>query len=118
MFALAPHAKARGRTYDAAIGRASQAARSIQLYGACGYIHSAVVIAVVLVDMVQVPGHHIVGVIAVRHGLVATAGTVSMPGCVTCTLVTAGTSVGILRTHCNHVFGHRATLLVMQVSVV
>jgi hypothetical protein len=118
MFALAPHAKARGRTYDAAIGRASQAARSIQLYGACGYIHSAVVIAVVLVDMVQVPGHHIVGVIAVRHGLVATAGAVSMPGCVTCTLVTAGTSVGILRTHCNHVFGHRAALLVMQVSVV
>jgi hypothetical protein len=118
MFALAPHAKARGRTYDAAIGRASQAARSIQLYGACGYIHSAVVIAVVLVDMVQVPGHHIVGVIAVRHGLVATAGTVSMPGCVTCTLVTAGTSVGILRTHCNHVFGHRAALLVMQMSVV
>jgi hypothetical protein len=77
-----------------------------------------VVIAVVLVDMVQVPGHHIVGVIAVRHGLVATAGAVSMPGCVTCTLVTAGTSVGILRTHCNHVFGHRAALLVMQMSVV
>jgi hypothetical protein len=77
-----------------------------------------VVIAVVLVDMVQVPLHNIVGVIAVRHGLVAAAGTVSMPGCMTCTLVTAGAFVGILRAHCNHVFGHFAAFLVMQVSVV
>jgi hypothetical protein len=97
---------------------AASQARSIQLFAARGYIHSAVVIAVVLVDMVQVPVHYIVGVIAVRHGLVATAGTVSMPGCVTCTLVTTRASVGIFRTHCNHVFGHCAALLVMQVSVV
>jgi hypothetical protein len=77
-----------------------------------------VVVAVVLVDMVQVPIDHIIGVIAVRHGLMTAAGTVLMPGCVTCTFVTAGASVRILSTHCNHVFGHCAALLVMQMSVV
>ncbi|MDB5866614.1 MAG: hypothetical protein JWO70_4420 [Betaproteobacteria bacterium] len=93
-------------------------ARSIQSFAAFGYIHSAVVVAVVLVDMVQVPVHHIIDVIAVRHGLMTAAGTVLMPGCVTCTFVTAGASVRILRTHCNHVFGHCAAFLVMQMSVV
>ena len=54
---------------------------------ASGNLERAVIVAMALVRMMQVPGEQVVDVVSVRHRLVSTAGAVGVAGLVSAAIV-------------------------------
>jgi hypothetical protein len=77
-----------------------------------------VVVTVVAVRVVQVTVDQVVGMVAVRHLLVATAGAVLMAGVVTATIMLGRAARGVGRVHLQLMLLDVAARGVMQVAVV
>jgi hypothetical protein len=60
-----------------------------------------VIVAVVVVRMVQMSGHHVIGVVTVGDGLMSTTRAVCMVGLVVIAVVAGGTDSRILFAHLN-----------------
>lgn len=77
------------------------------------------VVAVVAVGMVEAALDEVINVIAVRHRLVSTTGSVVVPVLMGAGVVRRGAAGGIFRGHFEGVFLDRAVrILVMEVAVV
>lgn len=78
----------------------------------------AVVVAVAVVRMVEMPVHQVVGVIAVGHGLVTAARAVLVTGLVRAAVVIGRTALGIRFVDRDRVLVHVVSMGMMQVAVV
>jgi hypothetical protein len=74
-------------------------------------------VAVVAVGMVQVAVHQVIGMVAVRHGFVTAAGTVTVTLIVSTAVMGRRAVAGIGSTHRQHVLVHMVALNVVQVPV-
>jgi hypothetical protein len=76
-----------------------------------------VVVAVVAVRMVEVAGDQVVGVVAMRHGFVATIRTVGVIRVVPRAVVVRGAVVGVCGAHLDRVLVDMVLVRVMEVAV-
>jgi hypothetical protein len=77
-----------------------------------------VIVAVTAVRMMQVVANPVIGVIAVRHRLMAAAGAVDMRGVVTAAAVTRGAAVRVFRRYLDHVLVDVTLVRMMEVTLV
>jgi hypothetical protein len=82
------------------------------------YRHRAVVVAVSVVRMVQMPIHKIIDMVAVRDGLVTTAGAMDVIGRVRRARMARRASGRVLGRNRQCVLDDDASILMMQVAVV
>ncbi len=68
--------------------------------------------------MMQVVANPVIGVIAVRHRLMAAAGAVDMRGVVTAAAVTRGAADRVFRRHLDHVLVDVTLVRMMEVTLV
>lgn len=101
-----------------ASGSAHSGGEALRRLGSGGYADPAVVIAVVSVRMMEVPLHEVVGVIAVRHRLVAATRPMLVTRVVGAAVVIRGTRRRVLRANRQRVLVHVVSVGVVQVSVV
>jgi hypothetical protein len=79
---------------------------------------SAVVVAVRLVRVMKVALHQIVGMATVRHGIVAAAGSMLVPGIVPTARMRCRAARGVRTRHIERVLVDVAVVHVMQMAVV
>jgi hypothetical protein len=77
-----------------------------------------VVVAVVAMRVVEMTGDAIIHVVAVRHRLMATAGSVHMTRLMPTTAMVGGAALGVLARHLEHVLVYMVFVRVVEVAIV
>jgi hypothetical protein len=72
----------------------------------------------IAVRMMEMVADAVIDMVAVRHGLVAAAGTVNMARLVPAAAVVGGALLGVVARHRDHVLVHMILVRVMQMAVV
>jgi hypothetical protein len=75
------------------------------------------VVAMRAMCKMQVTVYQVVDMVSVRHGLMAAAGSVTMPGFMAATGMGRCAGCRIGRAHCEHMLIHMVVMRVMQVTV-
>ena len=76
------------------------------------------VVAMPAMRMMQMPGHEVIHMVAVRHRFVAAVGAVRVPGFMSIAFVAHGAIVRIHPAHANRVFIVVVIMMMVQVPVV
>ncbi len=82
------------------------------------YLDGTVVVAVTPMRMVQMTINKVIGMVAVRNGLMTAAGTVDMPGSASVNLKRLGAAVGVLGADRKEVLVDMCFMRMMKVAVV
>jgi hypothetical protein len=86
--------------------------------GASGCQQGTVIVAVTAVRVMQMIADPVVGVIAMRHGLVAATGPVDMSGIVTAAAMTGSAALRILGRHLDHMLVDVTLVRMMEMPLV